>query len=324
MSEKQQLIQAFKSLDFEALNNLLDEKRSYSDVPKDLFLSRLKETVDKYSELTSYENVLEGTCKHCNKGCIAYSFRAENCPSLNLFFEEKEGVVTDIYLCNSLKVDTPDEDEWHIYFTFFKEEEVTFEPSLKYSINLQQVDNATEDFNCLAASNLVSVNDLMHWYNRCERLAEDLNLNDPFIRQKYNAFIHIDSLYSKVSDLVHNFNKNYLAQEALKDYERINRDDERSIIRWLLFHTDKYFWPFKKTDNWKKTGFIILETEPNLLIDCSDCLDSFLFDEIYSTIDNEIMQKYYPTKEQLDQNGGSVEYSLASFLKLQNKYLDLL
>ena len=36
------------------------------------------------------------------------------------------------------------------------------------------------------------------------------------------------------------------------------------------------------------------------------------------------MQKYYPTKEQLDQNGGSVEYSLASFLKLQNKYLDLL
>jgi hypothetical protein len=36
------------------------------------------------------------------------------------------------------------------------------------------------------------------------------------------------------------------------------------------------------------------------------------------------MQKYYPTKEHFEQNGGSVEFSLASYLKLHNKYLDLL
>lgn len=40
MTEKEQLIQAFKSLDFEALQNLLDDNRSYMDVSKDLFLSR--------------------------------------------------------------------------------------------------------------------------------------------------------------------------------------------------------------------------------------------------------------------------------------------
>ena len=89
---------------------------------------------------------------------------------------------------------------------------MNFVPSLKYSINLQKIENATEDFNSIASSNLVSTQELIHWHNKFKSLADDLNLNDPFVRLKYNAFKHIDSLYSKVSDLVHNFNKNHLAQ----------------------------------------------------------------------------------------------------------------
>ena len=77
MSEKQQIIQAFKSLDFEALHNLLDNKRSYMDVSKDLFLSKLKQKLDEYSDLYLYEKVIEGTCDHCNKGCKAYKFKPE-------------------------------------------------------------------------------------------------------------------------------------------------------------------------------------------------------------------------------------------------------
>lgn len=324
MSEKQQIIQAFKSLDFQALHNLLDNKRSYMDVPKDLFLSILKQKIDEYSDLNLYEKVIEGTCDHCNKGCTAYKFKAENFPSLNLFFEEDQSLVTDIYLCNSLKVDSPDENDWDIYFSFYEEEKVNFVPSLKYSINLQKIENATEDFNSIASSNLVSIQELIHWHNKFKSLADDLNLKDPFVTLKYNAFKHIDSLYSKVSDLVHNFNKNHLAQEALREYHRINRDDEKRIISWLLCHKDKYFFSLKKTTNWEKTGFIILETEPNLVIDCIECLDSFLFNEIYSNIESEIMQKYNPTGEHFEQNGGSVECSLESYLKLHNKYLDLL
>src|SRR5690606_1326478 len=104
MTEKLKLIQAFKSLDFDTLEDLLDDNRSYMDVPKDLFLSTLKQKLEVYSDLKSYEKVVEGICDHCNKGCKAYKFKAENLPSLNLFFEEKDNKVTDIYLCNALKV----------------------------------------------------------------------------------------------------------------------------------------------------------------------------------------------------------------------------
>lgn len=323
MSEKQQLIQAFKSLDFEALHNLLDNKRSYMDVSKDLFLSKLEQELNKYNDFNLFEKVIEGTCDHCNKGCKAYKFTAENLPSLNLFFEENEGFVTDIYLCNALKVDKPDENDWNIYLSFFEEEKVNFEPSLEYYINLQKVENATEDFNSLASSNLVPIQELIHWYNKYESLAADLNLNNLFVSIKYNAFEHLDSLYSEVSLLIRNFNKNHLAQEALREYQRVNRDDEKSVISWLLFYKDKYFFPIKKTKNWKKTGFIILETDPNLIIDCIDCLEFCLFEEIYSNIENEIMEKYKPTEKHFEQNRGSIEYSLESYLKLHNKYLDL-
>lgn len=36
------------------------------------------------------------------------------------------------------------------------------------------------------------------------------------------------------------------------------------------------------------------------------------------------MAKYEPTKEHYELNGGSVEYSLENFLRLYNKYLDIL
>lgn len=120
MTEKQKLIEAFKSLDFEALQSLLDDNRSYIDVYKDLFLSTLKQKIDEYEDLKSYENVVVGTCNHCNKGCKAYKFKAENLQSLPLYFEEKDGNVTDIYLCNAFKEDKPVKDDWNIYFSFTK------------------------------------------------------------------------------------------------------------------------------------------------------------------------------------------------------------
>ena len=45
MTEKQKIVEAFKSLDFDALQNILDDNRSYMDVSKGLFLSTLKEII---------------------------------------------------------------------------------------------------------------------------------------------------------------------------------------------------------------------------------------------------------------------------------------
>lgn len=212
MTEKQQLIQVFKSLDFEALENLLDDKRSYMEVSKELFLSTLKQEIDSCSDIHSYEKVVEGICDHCNKGCKAYQFKGENLPSLNLFFEEKNEKVTDIYLCNALKVNNSDENDSAVYFKFYEEEKVNFTPTLEYSIHLQKIDAAVKDFNDLKSMGLVPIQEVIHWYNKNKFLAEELELNDPFVSLKYNAFKYIDSLYTKVANLVHNYNENALLQ----------------------------------------------------------------------------------------------------------------
>jgi len=324
MTEKQKLIEAFKSLDFEALQNLLDDNRSYMDVSKDLFLSTLKQKINEYENLKSYESVVEGICTHCNKGCKAYKFKAENLPSLPLYFEEKEGKVTDIYLCNALKEDKPDEHDWYIYFSFYEEEKLTFKPSIEHLIILQRVEKAVEEFNNLEKIGLVSIEEVVYWYNKCQLLARELELDNPFVGIEYKAYKHINTLYSEVSNLVHNFKKNDLAKNALNAYNKINTENERSIVKWLLENDNNYFFDLKKTDNWEKTGFLILETNPNLLVDCNGYLDGFFLSEIYSTHLNEIMEKYQPKNEHFEQNGGSVECSLKSYLKLHKKYLDLL
>lgn len=322
MTEKQKLIQAFKSLDFDTLEKLLDDNKSYMDVSKSTFLNALRKEIERHEDLKRYELVEEGICDHCNKGCKAYKFKTENCPSLNLFFEEKKGMVTDIYLCNALKVETPDENDWDIYFIFYEEEKVNFKPTIEYSIHLQRIQKSIEEFNNLNSIGLVPVQEVVHWYNKMKALANELNLNDPFASLKYKAYKHIDSLYSKVSNLVHNYNENHLAQNALREYHNFDKENEKMLVSWLLNHKDKYFFSLKKTDNWEKTGIIILETEQNLVVDCLDCLDSFLFDEIYEKHRTEIMSKYEPTKEHYEMNGGSVTYNLESYLKLHNKYLD--
>lgn len=324
MTEKELLIQAFKSLDYEALTNLLDDNKSYMDVSKTLFLSTLKNKLDEYSDLKSYENVVEGICNHCNKGCKAYKFEAEKFPSLPLFFEEKNGKVTDIYLCNALKVETQNENDWDIHFSFYEEEKVRFKPSLEHLITLQRVEKAVEEFNNLETVGLLPIQDVIHWHNKMKILADDLKLNDPFVSIEYKSFKHIDFLYSKVSDLAHNYKKNNLAKSALDTYHKIDTENEKNIVKWLMENKNNYFFSLKKTENWEKTGILILETEPELVVDCSDYLDGYLFDEIYYSHHNDLMKKYEPTKEHFEQNGGSVECSLENYLRLHKKYLELL
>lgn len=324
MTEKQKLIEAFKSLDFEALQNLLDDNRSYMDVSKDLFLSTLKQNVDEYGDLKYYENVTEGICQNCNKGCKAYRFKAENFPSLTLFFEEQDEKVTDIYLCGAFKGDKPSDDDYYISFSFYEEEKAGFKPTIEYTISLQKIDKAVEDFKRLESLGLVPIEEVVHWYNKYKYLAKELDLDNPFKGDRYKAYKHLDSLYSKVSQVVHNFKRNHLAKSVLDKYYKIEAEYEKGIVKWLIENKRNFFFSLKTTEKWKETGFLILETTPNLLVDCSDYLDSFLLSDIYFGHFEEIMEKYQPTDEHFEQNGGSLTCSLESYLRLHNKYLDLL
>ena len=214
-------------------------------VPKDLFLSRLKEEIEKRPKLKAYEHVVIGTCTNCNKGCPAYKFIAKGFPSLPLFFEEQDDDVTDIYLCSALKVDNKndeDEDDYDrsIFFYFYKEEESNFKPSLEHLINLQRIEKAVEAFNKLETQGIVPIQDLIDWYNRMESLAKDLKLDDFFSVVEFKAHEQIKKLYRKVDSVVSNYNKNHIAKLALEAYNQIDKKEEKNIVKWL-FDNEKHF-----------------------------------------------------------------------------------
>src|SRR5690606_29389068 len=135
--------------------------------------------------------------------------------------EEKNGMITDIYLCNALKVENPDENDWDIYFKFYEEEKVDFKPTIEYSIKLQRIDRAIDDFKNLKDIGLIPVQNVLYWFDRMKQLANELGVKDPFKRKNYKAFLEIDKLYSEVSHLQHNYEKNKLAEKALIAYNKI-------------------------------------------------------------------------------------------------------
>lgn len=323
MNKKENLIKAIKSLDFETLDRLLDDDRSYMDVPKRTFLNALKKKVDGIEGLDEFESVEEGICNNCNKGCVAYKFSTKDQISLNLFFEEKLGEISDIYLCHDLRVNGQSKDDNSIYFGFYEEEKVGFRPTLEYLMRLQRIDGAMEEFNRLAGNGLVTVQQVIYWFDKIKPLALELGLDDPFSSLEFKAYRNINALYGEVSRLHHNFTNNHSAKMALRAYYEISANDEKSLVKWLLDNEDNYFFSLKKTDNWKDTGILILESEPNLVVDCSDCLESFVCNEIYYEKHEEIMTRYRPTSEHYQQSENGITYTLESFLKLHNKYTEL-
>jgi hypothetical protein len=325
MSEKQKIINAFKNLDFNNLDSLLDDNRSYMDVSKRKFLETLEKEIKQHEGLNSYETIEEGICNSCNKGCKAYKFKAKNQPSLNLFFEENNGFINDIFICNDLKVKSSNEGDSSISFMFYEDEKADFSPSLNYLMNLQRIEKAIDEFKKLEILGLVPIKEVVYWFdNKMNVLEKELELDNIFSPIMHKEYFAIEALYNKVSSLVESYKKIDVAKTALKKYNEIESDDEESIVKWLIESEYNSFGLLEKTENWKNTGILILETEiTNLVLDCSDFLVPFLCGDIYWKHFFEIMTKYEPTKEHYDQHGGSIEYSLETYLKLHNKYLDL-
>jgi hypothetical protein len=323
MTHKEQIILAIKNLNFKKLEVLLDDNLSYMDVTKDLFLTTLKKKFASYGIQEPFDEILEGVCNNCNKGCKAYRFLYKKHTSLPLYFEEKEGNVVDIYLCKDLLTgDVSDKNSAEIFIYFYQEEKVNFKPSLEHLINIQRVETATDVFEKMAEKGLVPIEDVVYWYNRCASLASDLKF-DFLFTTNYKTFVQIEANYNELYFIAQNFQNNHTANSDLMAFTIIDKKNEREIVKWLIKNEFKYTCTFKKTKGWQKTGIIILKTKPELVVDASDYLAPFILKDAYWRLNNRIMKKYKPTNEHYAQNRFGIEYSLKGYLTLHNKYLDL-
>lgn len=132
-TKKEIIISSFENLDAYALGNILDENRTYQDVPKLLFIEKYREY---FKELRDDESILcdfkafPGKCEGCSKGKTGYSFiNSDGICFVELVFIEEEEDFSDIYFCNKFICSSEEIVHYYDGPIFYDDEKVNYELS---------------------------------------------------------------------------------------------------------------------------------------------------------------------------------------------------
>ena len=325
MSNKQTIIQAIQEMDIQKLEELLEDDRPYMDVPKELFLEKLKIQFDrcKKNEIVSFDKLISGVCASCNKGCKGYSFVTKDNQTLDLFFEEDNGEVTDVYLCNKLETEEKISPKYEMYFDFYEDEKVTFNPSVDFMIKKQKIDNAITEFEQFK-DRFVFIEEIGHWKNKHHELIKEFDFPSFFVEKRYLMFQPFRGLCDNIRYVIDHLEKHKFAMQALSELEVT--ENEKELVYWLFTYEWSHLsdYSFERLEGWEENCLITLKDYPSIVIDCSEYIESLQFSFLYNKHHEDLIKKYEPTKEHFKQSDGGIVYSLENHLRLHGKYLDIL
>ena len=322
---QQKIIQAIKDFDISALNVLLDDKKSYMDVSKTLFLKTLEEKFEfaKMEGCHYFDDVFFGICEYCNKGCEDMTFWSKSGLYLDFYIESKDEVsVDDMYVCNKL-TNIIDLDKRHnLSFSFDKDEAVKFRPSKEYVLVKTQFEQLKAELKDL--ENGISYDDFLIWYDDFSYLRTFRDEWDPFTSFGYKLYRDIFHIIWKINSALEIKENTENAIEDLIEIQRAKGESEKLICFFENRENCNSSWKYTSIDevSCKQVTFNFEICE--LLIDITGyeyVLDYF---RALQVLNDEIMEKYKPLPEHYKQSEtGSVEYSLENFLTLHQKHLDL-
>ena len=92
MTKKEAIIKYITEMNADMLDILLDDDKSYMDVPKITFIEKLDKIFDRLKDqgISNFSRVMKGHCGgNCNNGCGGYTFLTEDNQSLDLIIEEE-------------------------------------------------------------------------------------------------------------------------------------------------------------------------------------------------------------------------------------------
>jgi hypothetical protein len=99
------VIHFIKNLDIDMVDDLLDEKYTYQDLKKNIFIQQFSVAFDEFIAAGDRQlEVSNGFCNEviCNNQCSGYRFSSSKSGLyFDLIIDIKEGQVTDIYECKS-------------------------------------------------------------------------------------------------------------------------------------------------------------------------------------------------------------------------------
>ena len=324
-SLRTQIIEAIKNFDIKKLETLLDDEKSYMDVPKSLFLERLGERFEsaKRNGCHSFDDVFFGICDSCNMGCEGMTLLSNSGYYLDLFMEGDDESVTDIYVCNKLHNFTNLDKTHDLGPSFSLDEAVLFKPDSEYTIINQQYKSLLEDIKLFGPN--LNLEELVSWYDRYDHIRNFVDNINPFVDFDYKLYLKAYGLISDINSIAKIKTQEHHAVDELITFQQATTEKEKLI--WFFENkTDRYgTYYFTLPEDLSTNSVVRFKTDNiELTIDISGyeyVMDYFRkFDDFY----NLMMEKYKPLPEHYDQSPtGSVDYSLESFLKLHNVHLDV-
>lgn len=101
------VIYFLQRMDIQMINDLLDDKYTYQEFKKNVFIQKLGDALDEFlSSGDTFLNCYTGFCNSeiCNYKCAGFSFVANNTKNyIDLIIDIKDGVVQDMYECTIFK-----------------------------------------------------------------------------------------------------------------------------------------------------------------------------------------------------------------------------
>jgi hypothetical protein len=97
------VIYFLERMDAEMVGTILDNGKTYQDMPKGRFISLLSSALESIEakgdkKLRSYK----GLCSGCNKGCDGFTLLSKQGHYIDLIYEMKDGRIHDIFECMRL------------------------------------------------------------------------------------------------------------------------------------------------------------------------------------------------------------------------------
>lgn len=324
MTKKEAIIKSIFEMNTEMLSLLLDDNRSYMDVPKEIFIEKLKETFESLENqnINKFSKVLKGRCGgDCNNGCGGYSFLTSDNQSLDLIFEEENNDIKDLYTCTTFVNEEVIEDKNEIYIYIYDDEKTNYVPSERELALQNQIKTIYAEFNQFK-NNVTDIYDFCDWNLTVNKLFDEI---DPFERLNLKFIQPLSTLVGKNS-WFHNLISLYpFATKAMEEFYKLKSSNEIELIKWVLKYEENElsYGNYEKVKDWEQNNLILHSLDKRIVLDCTGYEHSLKFSVTHSKYYWELHEKYQITHEQFvneQAKNNKLKYNLETFIKVQGVY----
>ncbi len=327
MTKKEAIVKYITEMNTDMLSLILDDNKSYMDVPKETFIEKLKETFEKLQnqDIKKFSRVLKGHCGgDCNNGCGGYTFLTNDNRSLDLIFEEENDDIKDLYTCTIFNIEEPIENRTEIYMSFYDDEKSNYIPTSKHLVLQKKIETAFSEFHKFR-NDITDIETFCNWNIHIVNLYDSISLLERFSLKFTNTILDLVCKNSNIQKLITFYP---VAKKAMNEFKRLDISNETELIQWVLKYEDNelFYSGYEKVNNWEQNNLMLHSLDKSIVLDGTKYAESLYFSEIHPKYYWELFEKYKITPEQFNEAKAQtkdLQYNLMTFLKILGKHQQL-